>query len=53
MVKKFISAILGKKDGESKESAGTDEVPDELPPLAEDIVASISNTKLLQRKKLK
>ena len=39
MVKKLISGILGKKE-EKQES--NEDVPDELPPLAEDIVAKIS-----------
>lgn len=40
-MKKFISGILGRKE-EAKES--NSEVPDELPPLAEDIVAKASES---------
>lgn len=38
MVKRFISGILGKK-GEEPKAESKDEVPDELPPLAEEIIA--------------
>lgn len=37
MVKQFISGILGKK--EESQQAAKEEVPDELPPLAEEVVA--------------
>ncbi|MEK6946849.1 MAG: hypothetical protein AABX32_04545 [Nanoarchaeota archaeon] len=37
MVKKFISGLLGRKEEESK-GDGASDVPDELPPLAEDVV---------------
>lgn len=43
MVKQFISGILGKKEGESK-TGSSEEVPDELPPLAEDILAKASES---------
>lgn len=39
MVKKFISGILGKKGDEAKAGESKEEVPDELPPLAEEIIA--------------
>ena len=39
MVKKFISGILGKRADEPKASENQEEVPDELPPLAEDIAS--------------
>ena len=44
MVKRFISGILGKKEEETKKGT-SEEIPDELPSLAEDIVAKASEAK--------
>lgn len=44
-MKKFISGILGKKEDQSKETKAEEEVPDELPPLAEDVVSKVSESK--------
>ncbi|MBI3027271.1 hypothetical protein HYY70_04090 [Candidatus Woesearchaeota archaeon] len=45
MVKKFISGILGKKEEQAKATESAEEIPDELPPLAEEIVAKAAAPK--------
>lgn len=45
MVKKFISGILGRKESKAEGGGRSEEVPEELPPLAEDVVKASEESK--------
>lgn len=53
MVTKIISGILGRKSEDKKEPKPSDDVPDELPPLAEEIVSGTSQSKSSSKEQVK